>query len=44
MPETSRLMGVKDVHDPEDNVEGGIRYFSKLLKMFSGTSPCGSGL
>lgn len=34
MPETSRRMGVKNVHDPEDNVEGGIKYLSKLLKMF----------
>lgn len=39
MPETSRLMGVKDVHDPEDNVEGGIRYFSKLLKIFNWNVP-----
>ncbi|MBI5902060.1 MAG: lytic transglycosylase domain-containing protein [Deltaproteobacteria bacterium] len=39
MPETSRLMGVKDVHDPEDNVEGGIRYFSRLLKMFNWNVP-----
>lgn len=39
MPETSKLMGVKDVHDPEDNVEGGIRYLSKLLKMFDWKIP-----
>lgn len=35
MPETARLMGVKNIHDPEENVEGGIRYLSKLLKMFN---------
>lgn len=39
MPETSRLMGVRDVHDPEDNVEGGIRYLSRLLKMFDWKVP-----
>ncbi len=39
MPETSRRMGVRDVHDPEDNVEGGIRYLSKLLKMFDWQVP-----
>lgn len=39
MPETSRMMGVRDVHDPEDNVEGGIRYLSKLLKMFDWQVP-----
>ena len=39
MPETARIMGVRDVHDPEDNVEGGIRYLSKLLKMFDWKIP-----
>ena len=34
MPQTARDMGVRDIHDPQDNVEGGIRYLSKLLKMF----------
>lgn len=35
MPETARMMGVRDIHDPEENVEGGIRYLSSLLRMFS---------
>lgn len=39
MPETSRMMGVKNIHDPEENVEGGIRYLSKLLKMFDWKVP-----
>ncbi|MBI5641890.1 MAG: lytic transglycosylase domain-containing protein [Deltaproteobacteria bacterium] len=39
MPETARLMGVRDIHDPEENVEGGIRYLSKLLKMFDWKVP-----
>lgn len=39
MPETARIMGVSDIHDPEENVEGGIRYLSKLLKMFDWKIP-----
>lgn len=39
MPETASRMGVKNIHDPEDNVEGGIRYLSKLLKMFDWQVP-----
>lgn len=39
MPETARLMGVRDVHDPEENVDGGIRYLSRLLKMFDWNVP-----
>lgn len=39
MPETSRAMGVRDAHDPKDNVEGGIRYLSRLLKMFDWQVP-----
>ncbi len=39
MPETSRAMGVRDAHDPEDNVEGGIKYLSRLLKMFDRKVP-----
>ncbi len=34
MPETAKLMGVSDIHDPEKNIEGGIRKLSSLLKMF----------
>ncbi len=39
MPETARRMGVKDVHDPQDNVEGGIKYLSKLMRMFDSQVP-----
>ncbi len=39
MPETASRMGVRNIHDPEDNVEGGIRYLSKLLKMFDWQVP-----
>ncbi|CAG1066228.1 membrane-bound lytic murein transglycosylase E [uncultured bacterium] len=39
MPATATRMGVKNIHDPEDNVEGGIKYLSKLLKMFDWQVP-----
>ncbi|MFQ5735263.1 MAG: lytic transglycosylase domain-containing protein [Thermodesulfobacteriota bacterium] len=39
MPETARRMGVKDIHDPEDNIEGGIRYLSRLLERFDWKVP-----
>jgi soluble lytic murein transglycosylase-like protein len=35
MPMTARELGV-DPFVPEQNIEGGIRYFSQLLKMFGG--------
>ena len=34
MPETASIVGVIDIHDPQDNIEGGIRHLAKLLKMF----------
>lgn len=34
MPETALLVGVHDIDDPEENVEGGIRYLSMLLDKF----------
>ncbi|MEK6759684.1 MAG: transglycosylase SLT domain-containing protein [Deltaproteobacteria bacterium] len=36
MPETARRMGVKDILEPQDNVEGGVKYLSMLLRMFDG--------
>jgi hypothetical protein len=36
MPMTARELGV-DPLVPEENIEGGIRYLSQLLKMFGGT-------
>ncbi|MCU1348310.1 MAG: lytic transglycosylase [Acidobacteria bacterium] len=35
MPETARRFGVKRVHDPDDNIRGGVQYLSELLAMFS---------
>jgi soluble lytic murein transglycosylase-like protein len=34
MPETATRYGVKRVHDPEDNIRGGVRYLRDLLDMF----------
>jgi soluble lytic murein transglycosylase-like protein len=39
MPETARLMGVNNLDDPEENVEGGIRYLKYLLKRFNWNVP-----
>jgi soluble lytic murein transglycosylase len=39
MPETARLMGVRDIDDPVENVEGGVRYLKRLLKSFGWNVP-----
>jgi soluble lytic murein transglycosylase len=39
MPETARFLGVRDIDDPEDNVEGGVRYLSRLLDRFESRLP-----
>jgi soluble lytic murein transglycosylase-like protein len=36
MPATARDMGVKDVLDPEQNLDGGARYLSWLLSRYGG--------
>ncbi len=36
MPTTAQSMGVKDRFDPEHNIEGGVRYFKRLLLRFDG--------
>lgn len=36
MPETAKRMGVRDILEPQDNVEGGVKYLSMLLRMFGG--------
>ncbi len=35
MPATSRWMEVSDPFDPEDNIEGGVKYFKRLLSIFN---------
>jgi soluble lytic murein transglycosylase-like protein len=39
MPETAKRYGVKQVHDPEDNIQGGVRYLADLLEMFANDLP-----
>lgn len=36
MPATARGLGVTDVFDPEQNINGGAKYLSQLLKMYDG--------
>ena len=36
MPDTAKRYGVKNVLDPVDNINGGVRYLKDLLMMFNG--------
>jgi len=36
LPETAKRLGVKDIFDPEQNVEAGTRYLRDLLKLYQG--------
>ena len=36
MPATAQAMGVEDRFDPAHNIEGGVRYFKKLMVRFDG--------
>ncbi|MDQ7003743.1 MAG: transglycosylase SLT domain-containing protein [Ghiorsea sp.] len=43
MPKTAKGLGVNDRFNPEQNIQGGTRYFSQLLSRFDGqkkTCPC----
>jgi soluble lytic murein transglycosylase-like protein len=37
MPKTAQKMGVRNSHDPVQNIYGGVRYMAYLLKMFRNT-------
>ncbi len=39
MPGTAQELGVKNPYDPEENLEGGIKYLAKILDMRDGDIP-----
>lgn len=34
MPETANDMGVNDIDDPRDNIDGGVKYLKRLMGIF----------
>lgn len=39
MPETAKRFGVTKIHDPEQNIHGGVRYLSYLTRLFNDDLP-----
>ena len=35
MPDTAARYGVRNIHDPMENIEGGVRYLRDLITMFN---------
>ena len=38
MPATAKFLGVKDSYDPEQNIMGGAKYISRLIKQYDGNT------
>jgi soluble lytic murein transglycosylase-like protein len=36
MPDTARVLGVRDAYDPNDNIRGGTKYLRQLLDKYDG--------
>ncbi|WP_319523104.1 lytic transglycosylase domain-containing protein [uncultured Desulfosarcina sp.] len=36
MPSTAKALGIRDIYDPKENIDGGVRYFRLLLDRFDG--------
>jgi len=36
MPSTAQELGVKELFNPKDNIEAGVKYFKRLLRRFGG--------
>lgn len=36
MPGTARALGVEDIFDPQHNINGGVKYFKRLVNKFDG--------
>ena len=39
MPDTARMLGVRNIHDPYENIMGGTKYLKQQLDAFGGDLP-----